>query len=472
MCAIIGAVFKYLHSDADIDRANEHLNYMLQRSLERGRDGFGYTIITASGVQTTKNVNRQTGNWDPVRFFSEPVGAATFICNMRAEPTTEYVKDKQQYDQQPYTDNGWHVVHNGTIPNDLELRALAKQKQALLDESWQPLKTKIDSAAIVETLATDNDYLATIAELKGSYAMLVSNQDDHEALLFACNYRPIWVQQVDEFAVFLASSENYFKMDYCTINQRPTRLEPYSAGTVWFSPQDNRFHLHTIPLRTARNMKALVVCSGGLDSVVAATMAKKELGYDITLLHFQYGSRAEGPEINAIHKVAEALGAPLWIRTIDAYDPSDSPLLQKDSKIAGGEEGAEFAYEWVPARNLLMLAHATALAEAKGFDTIVLGNNLEEAGAYPDNEPEFINQFNKVLDYAIGDGKHIRIAMPVGNMMKHEIVKAGIELNAPLEHTWSCYKAGDKHCGKCGPCFMRKTAFSINNQPEVIEYED
>jgi 7-cyano-7-deazaguanine synthase len=119
-----------------------------------------------------------------------------------------------------------------------------------------------------------------------------------------------------------------------------------------------------------------------------------------------------------------------------------------------------------------MLSVATAFAEAKGFDVIVLGNNMEEAGAYPDNEPEFIRRFNEVLPFAVGANKQVRVIMPVGDLMKHEIVKMGFENGAPMELTWSCYKNGNKHCGKCGPCFMRRTAFEINNINEVIEYEE
>ena len=152
------------------------------------------------------------------------------------------------------------------------------------------------------------------------------------------------------------------------------------------------------------------------------------------------------------------------------YNPKDSPLLRSDSNIAGGEAGAEFAHEWVPARNLVMLAMATAFAEARGIGYIVLGNNLEEAGAYPDNEPEFINRFNDLLPFAVGDGKRVKVVMPVGNYMKHEIVAIGHEVGAPLHLTWSCYRAGPIHCGTCGPCYMRRTAFEINKLPEVIQY--
>jgi 7-cyano-7-deazaguanine synthase len=212
------------------------------------------------------------------------------------------------------------------------------------------------------------------------------------------------------------------------------------------------------------------VCSGGLDSVVAATYVKKVIGVDTELIHFCYGSRAEGPEVIAVQAAADALGVPCTVFPLPVYKPSDSPLLQADSKIAGGEEGAEFAHEWVPARNLLLLSVATAYAEANGFDTIVLGNNLEEAGAYPDNEPEFIAKFNDLLPFAVGDGKRMRVMMPVGNLMKHEIVELGHRIGAPLDKTWSCYRAGEQHCGTCGPCYMRRTAFEINGLEEVITY--
>jgi 7-cyano-7-deazaguanine synthase len=222
---------------------------------------------------------------------------------------------------------------------------------------------------------------------------------------------------------------------------------------------------HEFPLNT----KALVICSGGMDSVVAATVVKNK-GYDIELIHFQYGSRAETPEEAAIKMVAEFLEVPLHLIPMKIYNPKDSPLLRSDSTIAGGEVGAEFAHEWVPARNLVMLAMATAFAEARGIETIVLGNNLEEAGAYPDNEPEFINRFNDLLPFAVADGKRVRVIMPVGNLMKHEIVELGHEVGAPLHLTWSCYRAGPIHCGTCGPCFMRRTAFEINKLSEVIQY--
>jgi 7-cyano-7-deazaguanine synthase len=461
MCAIVGALVFDLTTPYRVGQANDLLNYILRASHERGRDGRGW-FVNGDVYQTVREVTRAVSeDWVDKEFFGQ-TKSSVFIGNLRAEPTTEYVAAKRWIDQQPYSAGDWSIVHNGTIANDRALRT-------------NVIDTPIDSAAIAEVLAAsfhDSDshydtlkcFTDCIKTLKGSYAILANHTKQRNHLLAAANYRPIWYVTTD-FGVFLASARHYFPE-----NLTPRMLEPYSAVSFHCCGKSG-VTVTSLPLRTDKpKKKALVVCSGGLDSVVAATYVKRVLEYNVTLVHFRYGSRAEEPEVAAIWKVAKELGVGVWIRTIDAYEPSDSPLLQADSKIAGGEEGAEFAHEWVPARNLLMLAHATAMAEAKGFDTIVLGNNLEEAGAYPDNEPEFIHRFNDLLPFAVGDGKRVKVIMPVGNLMKHEIVKLGHKIDAPLDKTWSCYRAGERHCGTCGPCYMRRTAFEINGLPEVIHY--
>lgn len=476
MCAIFGAII-WDASPQGVDAANAVMNHIVGCSVERGRDGQGWaTIELHRGVQAldpelkSHRSPLRISKWnEQAKFFSGSSIASTLIGNMRAEPTTEYVEAKHEYDQQPYKFGPWTIVHNGTIANDKELREFAADESA---PNGQFLPTSIDSAAIVELLAskptegmTPSDIAQYFAErmtlLKGSYAILATHDEHPGLVLTACNYRPIWFAASTN-GVFFASSRSYFP-DFLV----PQMIEPYS---MWAFAPGIRSRIDPVCYPPVADRRALVVCSGGLDSVVAAAWAKAE-GYDVSLLHFRYGSRAEGPEDKAIWAVAEALKVGVWTRDMYIYEDTDSPLLQNDSAIAGGEEGAEFAHEWVPARNLMMLAYATAMAEAKGFDTLILGNNLEEAGAYPDNEPEFIQRFNDMLPFAVGDGKRVRVVMPVGNLMKHEIVALGHKLGAPLHLTWSCYRAGEKHCGTCGPCYMRRTAFEINGLPEVIEYE-
>ena len=452
MCAIIGAV---VWGDALHKRlANNVLDIIIRKSHERGRDGRGFRVINQSGVVfEMRDITRANGDqWKYTNLIPLTNGPATLIGNLRAEPTTEYVAVKRKFDQQPYTHNPWSIVHNGTIANDKELRT-------------HRLKTTVDSAAIVELLirqaSSDGAFLYCIKRLKGSYAILAQH-DAASGLLAAVNYRPLWYLWT-EYGIFLASARHYLPHIGPITMMKPYTVAKFSNGA--FSPIEE-----LASLRDETQRRALVVCSGGLDSVVAATYVKRHLGLDTALIHFRYGSRAEDREVVAVQAVAQALGVPCTIFPLLVYKPEDSPLLRADSAIAGGEAGAEFAHEWVPARNLLLLSVATAFAEANGFDTIALGNNLEEAGAYPDNEPEFIARFSDLLPFATGDGKRVGIIQPVGNLMKHEIVALGHQLEAPMHLTWSCYRAGPVHCGTCGPCYMRRKAFEINKLPEVIPY--
>lgn len=469
MSAVIGALVWDLNNQSRIKAVNEILNHIVCESHERGRDGRGY-VINAQGDCETYHVyerdinNGGKGEYQHREFFTSSTKVATFLSNINSKPTTELDLGKSDEDQQPYVMGRWAAVHNGVIANSENLRTYT-------------LKTKSGSAAILETLATspcniqgskiNEHFLKTVDEIIGSYAILATHNSQPNQILLAANYKPIWYL-VTEFGVFFASSRNHLPSNFEDV---PKMIEPYTAASFCITNGILSFQKTSLreKLKTRR---ALVVCSGGLDSVVAATHAQRSLGYDIHLIHFMYGCRAEGPEVQAVRDVAKALDVGCTLFPLHIYDKKDSPLLQNESDIKVGKTGAQYAHEWVPARNLLLLSVATAYAEANGFDTIVLGNNLEEAGAYPDNEPEFIDRFNDLLPFAVGDGKQVKVIMPVGDKMKHEIVKLGNEIGAPLDKTWSCYKGGMQHCGACGPCFMRRKAFEINNLPEVIQYEE
>jgi len=252
-------------------------------------------------------------------------------------------------------------------------------------------------------------------------------------------------------------------MDHPTV-----AVPPYSLVT--FGPDGPHVESLVPPAQVPR--RVLVVCSGGLDSTVAAAVKVAE-GHDVTLLHFTYGCRAEVREVEAVGKVAAALGVETL--TVDARHLfrnviGGSPLTGTGT-IADGEAGAEFAFEWVPARNLILLAIATGIAEAHGYDELVLGNNIEEAGAYPDNEQEFIRLLNQVLPYAVAADRHVTITMPVGTLVKHEIVALGHQVGAPIAESWSCYNAAPVHCGRCGPCYMRHHAHTMNDLVDPTEYE-
>ena len=471
MCAVFGALLVDINTPERMVAVNSILEGIYRASHERGRDGRGYMGVFDTGkicvYPSYKDTSRIEHGKDAVLMpaVTTRTKRGVLVGNLRAEPTTEYVKNKRHEDQQPYKVKDWVVVHNGTIANDKTLRTLdypSKIDSAAIPEALNLWAS--DTSKVNKTRGTFYRFQDTVRKFKGSYAILAYHESEPDQILIAVNYRPVWYVHT-EYGLFFASTREYLPFGYS-----PAMCDPYTVTSFVYN-EEGRLIRTSVPLwEPAEPRRALVVCSGGLDSIVAATVAVRRLSYEVELLHFRYGSRAQRPEERAVSDCAAALGVNVRYMDLPIYNPKDSPLLRENSEIAGGEEGAEFAHEWVPARNLLLLSVATAYAEANGFDTLILGNNLEEAGAYPDNEPEFISRFNDLLDFAVADGKRIRVEMPVGNMMKHEIVKLGLEIGAPLEKTWSCYRAGSKHCGTCGPCFMRRTAFKINDTPEVIEY--
>ena len=371
----------------------------------------------------------------------------SWICNHRAIPTTE--KSNPEHNQPFGTD--YKIVHNGTIANDKELGVGSGE----IDSSVLP---KVLDCTNIDTLHQ------TIQKVKGSYAIAIMKPNGTFYLL--CNYQPIaYAYDRDEYGLkrLVAFTSYVDDLKYCQYSNIE-RLPPYSIlDTETWNTRD-------IPRTDYHN--ALVICSGGLDSTAVAAYAcyvhKPE---NVTLIHYRYGCIAETKEIQCIKKIAEYLKCNLdFIDVNMSFMNKNSALFKTENDIHKGIEGSEYAYEWVPARNLIMLSLAVGYAEANRITNIYLGTNLEESGAYPDNCNQFIKDFDACLYGAVQNGVKVKIHTPVGNLMKHEIVAFGNKYNAPFQYTWSCYKKGDKPCGQCGPCFMRRTAFRRNGLEDPLEY--
>ena len=404
MCSIYGAV------GYDVEEMERWVRSLSRFAKDRGRDGGDIMQY-----QLDRGVFALLGNW-------------------RATPTTEAeVAPFQPYDG---------VVHNGTIANDKELG----NPPGAVDSMILP---KVLDRSDVHAFA------ASLQKVKGSYAVAAVAAS---TVLVAVNYKPLYYMKLGD-SVFFSSMERHFR-SLESYGMRPARLKPYTAldlltGEVGLLPR-------------WQPKRALVICSAGLDSTTAAAKLKHD-GYEIALLHFNYGCRAEGPETERIRRIGDRLGAPVIIQPLDYSSMvGGSPLLDQSKEIAPSVAGAEFAHEWVPARNLLMIAHAVAYAEANDYGYVALGNNLEEAGSYPDNEEEFTGLLDMALEYAVSDGRRVQLLSPVGRLMKHEIVKLGLEIGAPLDLTWSCYRGGERHCGECGPCYMRKAAFARSGADDPV----
>ena len=221
----------------------------------------------------------------------------------------------------------------------------------------------------------------------------------------------------------------------------------------------------------------MCVCSGGIDSTVAATIASRE-GYELYVLHVSYGQRAELREREAVKRISAYLGAAdLKFTTIDMIkELGGSALTDYRKVVPAGEEVKldknETPPTWVPCRNLVLLSLASAYAEVISADSIFVGFNAEEAKSYPDNSKEFVERYNVVLEKAVASfSTPPEVRAPLVDLLKPEIIKKGIEVGAPLKFTYSCYLGGEKHCGLCESCQHRRRGFRNAGVEDPTEYE-
>jgi 7-cyano-7-deazaguanine synthase len=451
--------------------AISRLQLLFSRSHDRGRDSAGLIAVNTDGSLRRWN--------DSESFATGPYSA---VGNLRGEPTTEWVRKKTEADVQPFVSPSgrWVFTHNGTIANDVDIRAEYAQFVAIgvaPDAIIYKPPTQIDSYAIGCALDMWG-FPAALHHLKGSFAILaIDTQEGPQTMYWAANYKPLYVLgSIDGTSILFASQKSYFERMYHPLSDPgPVALGPYEYGTVTLSYEGMAIHRNSLYQPKVGPRRVLAVCSGGLDSSVAAWWHAAQ-GDAVTLLHLQYGCKAEYQEVAAVRQLAGALGSPPMLISTDFFTHvADSALTSANGRVNhsnGGRDGAEFAHEWVPARNLVMASLAMAIAERHGFDAVSFGTNLEESGAYPDNEPEFLNRLADISPYAVRAYQRVAIESPVANLMKKEIVELGRDVHVPFELTWSCYEGGVLHCGTCGPDHMRKTAFAMAGIPDPTRYKD
>ena len=253
-------------------------------------------------------------------------------------------------------------------------------------------------------------------------------------------------------------------MSPVTLTNRAREIGPYEYVRVTI---DGIEHVSSIMSKVTQD-KCLVIASAGLDSTTVIGLQKEK--YDVVdLVHFTYGCKAQEKELDRIKKIAEYYGSKLYIIDLSlAFNNIESTLFNDEDNIVDGILGTEIAMEWIPSRNLVFLSHAIALAESKGYNIVSTGVNLEESGAYPDNEENMFIKMNDVLFNAVNWNKSVRIENPLSNDMKYDIVRRGLELNVPFYLTWSCYRNGDKICKSCAPCRMRRVAFERNGMMDPL----
>jgi len=217
---------------------------------------------------------------------------------------------------------------------------------------------------------------------------------------------------------------------------------------------------------------ALCVMSGGMDSTLSAYMMKND-GYKIIAVHFNYDQRTQTKELECFHKICNSLEVKeKYILDLDFFKQlGASALTDKSIEVPTGgiEEGVPVTY--VPFRNGIFLSMAAAIAEKEGAEAISIGVVEEDSSGYPDCRESYIKSMEQSINLGTKDETKIKIHMPLVSLKKSQIVQKAIELEVPLELTWSCYKSEKLACGVCDSCRLRLNGFKIAGVTDSIEYE-
>lgn len=229
------------------------------------------------------------------------------------------------------------------------------------------------------------------------------------------------------------------------------------------------------PKSKTRNPKsAIVLVSGGMDSCVTAAMAREE-NDKIAFLHISYGQRTERRERQAFNEIADFYNVENRLDVSIEYlaKIGGSSLTDKTIKVTEANlESKEIPTSYVPFRNANMLSIATSWAEVLGANAIYIGAVAEDSSGYPDCRPEFYAAFEKTIETGTKPDTNIKIKTPIIELSKAEIVQKGIELNAPLQLSWSCYRSEDLACGTCDSCALRLRGFKNAGVKDPIEYKN
>ena len=220
------------------------------------------------------------------------------------------------------------------------------------------------------------------------------------------------------------------------------------------------------------NNSAICLVSGGMDSCVTSAIAKSRSN-ELAFLHVSYGQLTEARERKAFNDIADFYGVEkrLDVSIEHLAKIGGSSLTDERIKVTEADlQSKEIPTSYVPFRNANMLSIAVSWAEVIGASAIYIGAVAEDSSGYPDCRPEFYESFQKVIDTGTKPETHIEIRTPIIHLSKAEIVKKGIELNAPLNLTWSCYRSEDLACGTCDSCALRLRGFEQAGVDDPIQY--
>ena len=214
---------------------------------------------------------------------------------------------------------------------------------------------------------------------------------------------------------------------------------------------------------------SVIIVSGGMDSITLLYDHKDEIALGIS---FDYGSNHNAREIPYAKMHCERLGIRHITINLDfMHQYFKSSLLEGADAIPEGHYADDnMKSTVVPFRNGIMLSIAIGIAESNNLDQVFIANHGGDHTIYPDCRPEFINAIDGVA--TAGTYNNVRVVAPYTNITKGEIASIGKRLGIDYTETWSCYKGGEKHCGKCGTCVERKEALAAAGIDDHTVYEE
>jgi 7-cyano-7-deazaguanine synthase len=220
--------------------------------------------------------------------------------------------------------------------------------------------------------------------------------------------------------------------------------------------------------------RAVVCLSGGMDSCVCAALAARD--YEVYAIHFSYGQRTEARELRSAQEVARLVGVRELMhlkidlfRRIGGSALTDTAIAVPEASANEAEIGSEIPVTYVPFRNAHFLSAAVSWAEVLGAKTVFIGAVEQDSSGYPDCRPAYYDAFNQLIRMGTKDGE-IRVVTPLIAMRKSEIVRLGVELDAPFHVSWSCYSSETEACGVCESCVLRLRAFREAGAVDPIPY--
>lgn len=217
--------------------------------------------------------------------------------------------------------------------------------------------------------------------------------------------------------------------------------------------------------------KAVVLLSGGMDSLVASAWAHER--YDAAFLHVNYGQRTQAREKRAFHNIAAHYNITEILEVNIGYlkDIGGSSLTDLSIPIRkNGVEESTIPPSYVPFRNTHLLAIGISWAEVIGAAAVIIGAVESDSPGYPDCRKEYFDVFRRLVEVGTKPETSITIETPLIGMTKSEIVRLGAKLGVPFALSWSCYEREDEACGLCDSCRLRLRAFEEAGISDPLMY--